>query len=77
MSKPAFPSTQKYNDGRMPTQHLGMNLRDYFAGQALIGLSMRLCGEDVDNLSERIKGGRIEAKAAYALADALLDERES
>jgi len=38
---------------------------------------MRLCGEDVDNLSERIKGGRIEAKAAYALADALLDERES
>ena len=48
-------------------QFSGMTLRDYFAGQALIALPhMGASGLDDDSI----------AKQAYALADALLIERE-
>ena len=48
-------------------QYSGMTLRDYFAGQALIALPhMGASGLDDDGI----------AKQAYALADALLIERE-
>ena len=48
-------------------QFSGMTLRDYFAGQALIALPhMGASGLDDDGI----------AKQAYALADALLIERE-
>lgn len=47
------------------TDH-GMTLRDWFAGQALIGLGLSLNPAHVDQY----------AKSAYAYADALLTERE-
>lgn len=61
---PAFPATEEHglNSG-MP----GMELRDYFAAQVLIGLSIRREGKsDAD-----------DARNAYALADAMLKARKS
>lgn len=44
----------------------GMSLRDYFAGQALVGCASIECGwESIDAM----------AVASYALADAMLKER--
>ena len=51
-----------------------MNLRDYFAAQALSGIASAL-HSDVPALSENITAGRVYARAAYALADAMLAER--
>ena len=72
-STPAFPRT--YNaDG-----HNGMTLRDYFAGQALAGMSV---GSD-STLSEYDfqKGHHVTranwyGRAAYRVADAMLKYRE-
>jgi hypothetical protein len=44
--------------------HFGMTLRDYFAGQALLGL-ISFYGND----------GKSIGSVAYALADAMLEER--
>jgi len=35
---PAFPSTEDHPNYDFPMHHLGMSLRDWFAGQALAGL---------------------------------------
>ena len=59
-NEPAFPNSGTHHE-------TGMTLRDYFAGQALIALPhMGASGLDDDGI----------AKQAYALADALLIERE-
>ena len=65
---PAFPLTR----GSGPIDEFrGMSLRDWFAGQALIG-EMRENGEDLDWLpmADRM------AKRCYAVADAMIKERE-
>jgi hypothetical protein len=51
-------------------EEAGMSLRDYFAGQALIG-EMQRHGEDL----EWVPRAGLIAKACYAVADAMLDER--
>lgn len=53
---------------------LGMSLRDYFAGQALAGMTSRL---DADRVRRYFTGhydGR-EASVAYVIADTMLAER--
>ena len=57
--------------------HRGMTLRDYFAGQALAGMSHNLAGMLGYTPSAYAKGPHNEALAdrAYALADAMLRER--
>lgn len=57
-SEPAFPS-RGYSEG--------MTLRDYFAGQALIGLKN-------DDFRRKTKD---YAKKAYEYADAMIEERDS
>lgn len=61
---PAFP-TQELNSnyGTHPMQD-GMTLRDYFAGQAIMGLSA------VIDWPENI------AQSAYKIADAMMQERD-
>jgi hypothetical protein len=63
----AFPCVEKkiisQNKWR-EVDHLGMSLRDYFAGQALVGLAS-LTPPCMDN-----------AYLAYKYADAMLEERE-
>lgn len=61
---PAFPFTWAGQEG--------MSLRDWFAGQALPGLIglMAVATKIPDDVEQ------VTAKAAYALADAMLKERE-
>lgn len=76
---PAFPRPATPNTGALAQE--GMSLRDYFAGQALVGL---IVGIDP---SPYVSGTRIlkdldldsatsAASRAYAYADAMLAERE-
>jgi hypothetical protein len=53
----------------------GISLRDYFAGQALIGITERLGSEAYRRYREHVADGR-EAVVAYGLADAMLHARE-
>ena len=59
---PAFPSQWDDKD------HDGMSLRDWFAGQALMGIIAHPRNADAE-------GGRFFARQAYQLADAMLAER--
>jgi hypothetical protein len=61
----AFPDTQPLNEY---AEH-GMTLRDYFAGQALVGL---LSGRRADVTFTN----KDAAKSAYCMAEAMLDARE-
>jgi len=67
----AFPSSYEAPDGDGGTYEVsvpGMSLRDYFAGQALVGLvhaGFPMVGGH-ENIEQR----------AYRLADAMLKERE-
>lgn len=58
---PAFPSLE--TDTCLPL--FGMSLRDYFAGQALVGI---LANGDAESCPDAAKG-------SYAIADAMLAER--
>ena len=74
---PAFPmkvTTHVYSDGsREWTATPGMSLRDYFAGQALAGLT-----SSTDATAEGWKiAAPIAAELSYALADAILKARVS
>lgn len=60
---PAFPC--KVNVGMGYAQHPGMDLRDYFAAQALTGYLSRGTLSNIDDL----------ATNAYKAADALLAKR--
>lgn len=59
---PAFPGPF--------SQDRGMTLRDWFAGQALLGASHALNTGDVEWIKYR------GAKAAYEIADAMLEARK-
>jgi hypothetical protein len=52
----------------------GMTLRDYFAGQALIGLAAAMNSADRRRHRDGLADGR-EASVAYGIADAMLKER--
>ncbi len=50
-------------------------LRDTFATAAITGLAARLTQDDVADLSSGSRRGKMEAQAAYALADAMIAAR--
>jgi hypothetical protein len=60
------------NDG--PIDY-GMSLRDYFAGQALVGIATSIPEERSKLIRDGVQGGMIEASIAYVLADAMLKVR--
>lgn len=66
---PAFPVTPTDRSGQCGPTEFGMTLRDYFAAKAMQGL---LANENCGGL---IKTADI-AISAYAVADAMLAERE-
>lgn len=73
---PAFPTPKIHDfEGNIAVQAtLGMTLRDWFAGQALVGVFLIV---DRSRLSMPIDDlPRITAEEAYAVADAMLSERE-
>ncbi len=63
---PAFPFQAKSVDGSHWSPEYGMTLRDYFAGQALIGLTCIEGGFHPNIISEK----------AYEMADVMLKKRE-
>ena len=63
----AFPGME-YDELAGQRYHYGMTLRDYFAGQALQGMIATLAGPSA--------GHAHRAKAAYQLADAMLQARK-
>ena len=65
---PAFPVVRVFNEGRECYEVFSMSLRDWFAGQALVGCLMN--PETGGGLPEKI------AKWTYDLADAMIAERE-
>lgn len=66
---PAFPVPETcFDDKSFEPEHIGMSLRDYFAGQASISL---LCYLD----SRDGCPAEVFAKSAYEMADAMLTER--
>jgi hypothetical protein len=71
-NEPAFPCSEKRNTSTDPLatprefNHMGMTLRDYFAGQALIMLG----------LVNKNTMPKDAAWQAYGIADRMLVERE-
>ena len=63
---PAFPVTFPNDDGKLMTM-VGMSLRDWFAGMALMGMAGDCSLHDT---------WEIYALKAYMFADAMLKERE-
>ncbi len=72
----AFPHFQP-RDPTLTYTHNGMTLRDYFAGQALIGLVGSTPPEVLDDIEQGVRGGKFLARGAYVLADALLAARSA
>lgn len=67
---PAFPNPALADENYKPQPgDEGMTLRDWFAGQALAGMSHVLNEGDVEWVKQR------GAKAAYDMADAMLAAR--
>lgn len=54
-----------------------MTLRDYFAGQALVGLTMRMNSQERRRYREDVNLKGLEARTAYAIADAMLRARDA
>ena len=69
-NEPAFPNIGNSTWNLTPSE--GMTLRDYFAGQALAGgLALVRTGQ----LPASVSASEVIAKAAYEIADAMLQER--
>jgi hypothetical protein len=68
---PAFPRDDYYDEKRYG-QTDGMSLRDYFAGQALVGYANHLNGKVGDSWPSTADF----ARWAYEQADAMLKARE-
>jgi hypothetical protein len=64
---PAFPFIEQNRDGTPATQNPGMDLRDWFAGLALIGMGQWW--------PTAVGDYGAKANWAYAQADAMLAER--
>jgi len=64
--EPAFPGQWDHGQGQIESW-TGMTIRDYFAAKAMQAL--------LHDASCMDGGWHVEAKAAYALADAMLAER--
>lgn len=72
---PAFPARprEQMMGGTISATNEGMSLRDWFAGQALMGV---LAGGLADTIPhDDINGGRDAAFFAYQYADAMIAER--
>jgi hypothetical protein len=69
---PAFPTPLQHNDWR--EDYPGMTLRDYFAGQALAGISAHLRGATIN---EPETSAQAHARWAYAAADAMMEARDA
>lgn len=68
-SEPAFPTESAHQSGNTTWHFEGMTLRDWFAGQVLIGIASRNDYDDWEQFENR-------ARRAYQMAEAMLKQRE-
>lgn len=74
---PAFPHTIKNDDGSHFFTSGGMTLRDWFAGQALAGLTAHpQCGPIGEGTEDTRERTGVLALEAYYAADAMLAARK-
>lgn len=74
--KPENPPAFPLSPGDVPHYESGMTLRDYFAGQALIGLLSTFTVKDVVEMEGQMETLRLGISIdAYQYADAMLKER--
>ncbi len=81
---PAFPSLDIYegynrdrNEYEVKSETTcGMTMRDWFAGQALIGLAASMNSAMRRKYTDGVADGR-EARLAYRIADAMLNARDT
>ena len=71
---PAFPVSFKW--GKELSQYNGMNLRDYFAAQALTGAQIWDAVLNGKNAQLAQGGAEKLSDIAYAVADAMMKARE-
>jgi hypothetical protein len=50
----------------------GMSLRQYYAGQALIGIANSIWPSDLRSIAEGSDGSIVAARAAFQIADAMI-----
>ena len=72
---PAFPVSFKW--GKELSQYNGMNLRDYFAAQALTGAQIWDAVLNGKNAQLAQGGAEKLSDIAYAVADAMMKAREA
>ena len=75
---PAFPHLGLYPgvDGNLhptPTQHAGMTLRDWFAGQAVLTVMAWAHGARESDFEKVVN---VATRGAYVIADAMLEARK-
>lgn len=74
---PAFPSSNDVKLGEIGTHgHAGMTLRDFFAGQALVGLLMNHTDYPEEDSPQATRMDANLVATAYVLATAMIAERE-
>lgn len=74
-NQPAFPTTKPLEGWGDPNQ--GMSLRDWFAGQALEPVIRLAADRRLETPAwDGETSGQVIAREVYAIADALLAERE-
>lgn len=76
----AFPSIETHPSYDIPLHHFGMTLRDWFAGQAIIGVianseAVHAGAEPTNSAMNRPDFPIWLARTAYRVADAMLAER--
>jgi hypothetical protein len=67
---PAFPTDDYYVDGGKFQGGTGMTLRDYFAGQAIVGLVGKI------GIDEKYNTDKAAAWFAYRVAEEMITERD-
>lgn len=73
---PAFPHDEKNGDGSHYHSHMGMTLRDWFAGQALVAIvGNNQLLNDLEKAMPEARMNDMISKASYMLSDAMLAER--
>jgi hypothetical protein len=73
---PAYPATVATGIANLTTDHPGMSLRDWFAGQALAGIMGPNYDWFTSGPSETGSRAHEAAHFAYSLADAMLEARK-
>jgi hypothetical protein len=74
--EPAFPHPGGAGDFTVQKSHMGMTLRDYFAAQAMQGICSTLTPEQISQIWEGVLGGMRVSRAAYVVADAMMEARK-